>query len=749
MQETRVICPYCGTGCNIDLSVEDNRITNAKASCGHYVNDGELCLKGLYGWDYVGANDRLRKPLIRKKNGVFSKEGTFEEASWDEALDLIALKMKEVKEKYGPDAIAGNFSSRSTLEENYVAQKFMRAVIGTNNVDHCARVCHGPTVAALAKTIGCGASTNSFTEIGEHSNCIMMIGSNPENGHPVAAMYVQRALNRGAKLIVIDPIKTELAKKADIHLQLKPEYNIPVINAILHHIIESNLQNSEFISNYTNGFEYVKEVVKDYSPEKVGEMAGLDPELIKKAARMYATIKPAVITHGMGATHFNHGVGNVFDISNLVLITGNVGTLGCGDLAIRGQQNVQGACDMGILPDIFPNGDKVFNKKGIEFYEKLWNCKLSNKVGVRRTDIPDVILNDSVKIFWTIGENPVISDPNTNRLLKAFAHVDLYIVQDLFLTETALKADIVLPAVSVAEKTGCYTNAERRVQLNHQAIKPIGDIKNDWEIICALAKKMGAKGFEFSKSEEIWEEVRKADPNRYGGMSYYRLEKEHGLHWPCPTEEHPGSPILYLDTKFFTPDQKGNFAPVIFVDSKKDIKKAEDELAKKLNLPDDYPRMAGSVDEPADEEYPVELLTTRRVYHYTVGTMTRRSPALENGADTRGPTAEINEKTALEYGVNDGDYIAVESRYGHIAIKAEVTPIVPEGVMQMSFHYWEGHANELTSEGADAITRTPTYKAAVRFHKISKLEYAKILAEKKEKFYTQKIIYDEYEEVEA
>ncbi|WP_084607369.1 molybdopterin oxidoreductase family protein [Sulfurospirillum arcachonense] len=748
MKETRVICPYCGTGCNVDLSIEDNRIVKAKGSCGNYVNDGELCLKGLYGWDYVGANDRLKKPLIRKKDGVFSKEGTFEEVSWDEALELIASKMKEVKAQHGSDAIAGNFSSRSTLEENYVAQKFMRSVVGTNNIDHCARVCHGPTVAGLAQTIGCGSSTNSFTEIGEHSNCIMMIGSNPENAHPIAAMYIQRALSRGAKLIVIDPIKTELAKKADVHLQLKPEHNIPILNAILHHIITNNLQDTNFISNHTNGFEYVKEVIKDYSPEAIEKTSGVPAELIKKAAQMYATIKPAIITHGMGITHFNHGVGNVFNISNLILSTGNIGSLGSGDLAIRGQQNVQGACDMGMLPDIFPNGKKVFDKEAIKFYEELWNCKLDNKVGVRRTDIPDVILEDKVKIFWTVGENPVISDPNTNRLLKALAHVDLYIVQDLFLTETALKADIVLPAVSNSEKTGCYTNAERRVQLNHQAISPVGDIKNDWQIICALAKKMDAQGFDFSSSEEIWQEIRVADPNRYGGMSYARIDKEKGLHWPCPSEDHPGSPILYMNKEFLTPDKKGNFAPVIFVDNKKDIEKAEQDLAKRLKLPSTYPHMAGSVDEPADEEYPIELLTTRKVYHYTVGTMTRRSPALENGADIHGPCGEINQSTAAAYGVQDGDYIAVESRYGRIAVKVEVTPVVPDKVMQMSFHYWEGHANELTSEGADAITRTPTYKAAVKFHKISNQEYAQVLIEKKEKFYSQKITFDEYEEVE-
>ena len=573
-----------------------------------------------------------------------------------------------------------------------------------------------------------------------------MIGSNPEQGHPIAAMYIQRALNRGAKLIVIDPIRTAMAQKADIHLQLKPEYNIPVINAMLHHIIANNLQNSDFISKYTHGFEYIKETVKDYTPEAVAKISGVPAELIKKAAEMYATVKPAAITHGMGVTHFNHGTGNVCEVSNLMLATGNIGMLGAGDLPLRGQQNVQGACDMGVLYDTFPNGTKVYDPKAIEYFENFWNCKLNRKAGVKKTEIPEAVLDGKIKIFWTVGENPVISDPNTNLLLKAFAHLNLYIVQDIFLTETALKADVVLPAACGPEKEGCYTNAERRVQLNHKAVEPVGDAKEDWQITCALAHKLGAPGFNYSSQREIWEEIRKMDPYKYGGMSYARLEKEHGIHWPCPDENHPGTPALYLDKKFCTPDKKANFVPVIFVQNKQDIKQAEKDLAKKLKLPAEYPRMAGSEDEPTDNNYPIKLLTTRKVYQYTVGTMTRRSPALENGADVDGPCAEINKNTATKYGVENSDYIEVESRYGKIAIKVKITPVVPDETIQMAFHYWEANANELIGEGADMITKTPVYKAAVKFHKISELEYDKVLAEKKEKFFSDKIIYSEFEE---
>ena len=570
-----------------------------------------------------------------------------------------------------------------------------------------------------------------------------MIGSNPENGHPIAAMHIQRALDRGAKLIVIDPILTEMAQKADVHIQLPPEHNIPIINAMLHYIIAHDLCDNDFIAKYTTGFDYVKETVKDYSPESVSKMTGVPKELIEKAAHLYATIKPAALTHGMGVTHFNHGVGNVFDVSNLFLCTGNIGELGAGDYPLRGQQNVQGACDMAVLPNIFPNLKPVTDPEARAFFEKMWDCKLDDKIGVHKTQVPDAIMSGDVKVFYTIGENPVISEPNTNHFLKGLAHLDFYVVQDIFMTETALKADVVLPAVCGAEKDGCYANAERRIQRNHKAVDAVGNVKQDWQIICEIAKRLGAKGFDYTSPEEIWEEVRVADPARFGGMSYDRLEKENGLHWPCPTLVHPGTPLMYMDKKFYTPDQKARFAPVTFVDNKSEIPAAQKALAAKLNLPEGYPHMVGSVDEKTDDEYPIKLLTMRKVYHYTVGTMTRRSPALECGADVLGPTAEMSPETAQEYGLEEGDFIAVESRYGAIAIKVEVTDIVPKGIMQMAFHYWEAHSNELTSNGLDAISFTPTYKAAVKMHKITPEEYLVTLNEKRNKFYSQKIIYED------
>lgn len=603
-------------------------------------------------------------------------------------------------------------------------------------------------MAGLAKTIGNGAATNSFTEIGVYSNCILMIGSNPENGHPIATMHIQRALNRGAKLIVIDPIKTEFASRADVHLQLEPEHNIPVINALIYTIIEEGLANEEFIRDHTIGYEYVKEAVKDYSPEKVAKYTRLKAEDIRKAARMYATIRPAVITHGMGVTHFNHGVGGVCDISNLFLITGNICELGSGDLPIRGQENVQGCCDMGVLPNVLPNLGQVTDPKAREWFEKLWHLELgflSDKVGIHKTEVPDAILEGKMHFFWTIGENPVISEPNTNHFLKGISKCDCYVVQDIFLTETALKADIVLPGVASSEKEGLYANAERRVQHNEAVITPPGEARQDWWIVCEIAKRLGAtEGFNYKSPEEIWEEVRKADPRRYGGMSYYRIKKYHGLHWPCPDENSMGGQSLYLDKKFFTPDGKGRLVPCLFVDDAKDIEPAMKEFAQRMNMPKDYPIMAGSVDEKVNDEYPIQLLTTRKVYQYTVGTMTRRSKAIEEGGDSIGPIAEMSPELAESYGIKHGDFIKAWSRYGYIVIKADVTDVVPPGIIQMTFHYWESSCNELTSSGWDFISKTPTFKAAIQIKKIDEEEFLRVRELKREKFQTSKIIYDDY-----
>lgn len=575
-----------------------------------------------------------------------------------------------------------------------------------------------------------------------------MIGSNPENGHPIVAMHIQRALSRGAKLIVIDPVKTEFANRADIHLQLAPEHNIAVINSLIYVLFDENLINWDFVNDHTTGVEYVREAVKDYAPEVVANYTNLNADDIRKAARIYATVKPAVITHGMGVTHFNHGVGAVCDISNLFLLTGNVCELGSGDLPIRGQENVQGCCDMGVLPNIFSNLGSVTDPAQRSWYEKVWNLEpgfLNGKIGIHKTEVPDAILDGRLHLFWTIGENPVMTDPNTNHFLKAISKVDMYVVQDIFLTETSLKADVVLPGVASSEKEGLYANAERRVQHNEAVITPPGDARQDWWIVCELARRMGASdGFNFTSPEQIWEEQRKCDPRRYGGMSYYRIKKYHGLHWPCPNEDHMGGQTLYLDKKFFTPDGKGKLVPCLHVSSTDKIESAKADFAKRINLPAEWPIMAGSVDEPTDANYPIQLLTTRKVYQYAGGAMTRRSKTIENGGDSIGPIAEMNPVLAKKYGVRQGDFIKAWSRYGYIVIKADITDVIPNGIVQMTYHYWESCCNELTSNGWDFISKTPTFKAAIEIKKIDEDEFLQIREEKRIKFKTDKVIFDDF-----
>lgn len=571
-----------------------------------------------------------------------------------------------------------------------------------------------------------------------------MVGSNPESSHPIAQMHILRSIKRGAKLIVIDPVRTEMAQRADIFIQLPPEYNIPVLNALIYTVLDEGLEDKEFIQNHTHGIEYVKETIKDYSPEAVAKMTGLDAKLLREAARMYAGNKPSAITHGMGVTHFNHGVGNVCCISNLMLITGNIGELGSGDYPLRGQQNVQGSTDMGALAHVYPNQGAVDDPAQKEYFEKFWGVRgLSDKVGIFKTQVPDAILDGRVKFFYTVGENPVISEPNTNHFLKGIKEVEMYVVQDIFLNETALKADVILPAVSSAEKTGCYINAERRVQLNHKIIEPQGEVKEDWQITCELAKRLGAEGWDYQSQEEIFEEITRMDPKRFGGMSYDRLEKEDGVTWPCPTKDHPGTPSLYMDKKFFTPDEKALLVPVIFTQDKKEMFTLREEMAKKLNLPKGYPYHSGAPDEVADERYPLELITTRKVYQYTVGTMTRKSRLLEAGAYKNGGNAEMGEETFSKFGLKAGDFVALESRHGKIVSVVEENENVREGAVLMTFHFWESSSNELTSSTTDYTTGTPTFRSAINIRKISEDEFIKQVKQKEEKFQTQKIIFDE------
>lgn len=575
-------------------------------------------------------------------------------------------------------------------------------------------------------TLGSGAMTNSIAEISTYSDVIFIIGSNTAECHPLVARHVLKAKERGAKLIVADPRLTEMANKADIWLRVPVGYNIPLINGMLHLIIKEGLVKKDFIQKHAEGIDELVRAVEQYTPAYVEELTGIPQRDLIEAARLYGRAQAAMILYCMGVTQFSHGTGNVVSLSNLAVVTGNLGRPGTGVCPLRGQNNVQGACDMGGLPDVLPGYLNVTREEWRRRFEKEWKVKLPSKPGIRIPEVPEAILEGKIRALYIFGENPIMSDPDSDHLRHALEHLDLLVVQDIFLTETARLADVVLPAASWAEKDGTFTNTERRVQRVRKAVDLPGEARPDWQIFGMLAQKMGYMGLNYSNSQEIWDEVRRLVPEKFGGISYARLESVRGITWPCPQEEHPGTPILYEGGKFLTPSGKARLYPVIFY--AKASNGASKEKAKAGNQV-----IVGTIAEFPDEEYPFILTNGRRVYHYHTGTMTRKSWLL----DQIGPNelVEINPQDARKMGINDGDFVKVSTRRGYVAVRAWVTERVPEGTIFMTFHYWEACCNELTNTANDAICSTPEFKlAAARMDKISPEEARAIYLEKKAKY---------------
>ena len=707
MEKIVTVCPYCATGCNMTLSVENGRIIKIVGEANHPINEGELCVKGAHGHKHVSDNRRLTSPLIKR----YEK---FEPASWDEALDFVAGRLSEIKAKHGPDSIALFSSARATSEDNYAAQKFMRAVIGTNNIDHCSRLCHSSTTSGLGMTMGTGAMTNSIPEIGSDSDAILIIGSNTAECHPLIARQVIRAKERGAKLIVIDPRWNDMANKADLFIPIRVGYNIPVINAMIHTIIKENLHKPDFIAQHAVGFEELARSVEDYSPENVQIMTGIPAHMLIEAARIYARANAAVIMYAMGITQFTHGTGNVVALSNLAVITGQIGRPGAGICPLRGQNNVQGASDLGALPDFYPMYQPVTDDSIGAHYENAWNAKLSRKAGLRVTGIPAAIEEGKLRALFIFGENPLMSDPDSNELREAFGHLDLIVAQELFLTESARMADVVLPAAGWPEKDGTFTNTERRVQRVRKAVPPPGDAREDWWVFSELARRMGYEGMAWSGPEDIWNELRHVVPETFGGMSYARLEASQGLCWPCPDENHPGTPILHQDGNFMTPTQKAELRPVLF---------DPQALPREKGLQFDRP-ILGHIAEHVSDEYPFLLTTGRRISQYHTGTMTRKSPMLEAVAPEE--RIELNPKDAKELGVRDGDFIRIDTRRGYIVARSKVTNRVQKRMIFGTFHFWEACCNELTGAGEfDEYSGIPEYKiSAANVTKSSEAEAA-------------------------
>lgn len=579
--------------------------------------------------------------------------------------------------------------------------------------------------------------TNDLAEFSEFTKCFLITGSNTSENHPIVAMHVFRALEKGAKLIVMDPRKTEMANKADIFLQVPPGYNIPVMNSLIHVIINENLYDREFVANSTKGFEYLKESVQEYSPEAVSKMTGIDAELIVKAARMYAENRPSAILYAMGMTQFSHGTGGVWTTSNLAVITGNLGVKGGGVNPLRGQNNVQGACMVGALPTVLASGKPVTDDAARKDCGDIWCCDLPSKPGITLSVLPENIENGNIKFLWVFGENPVMSDPDSNHFVHAIEHLDFMVSQDIFLTETGLKSDIVLPAAAFAEKEGTFVNTSRRVQLVNKAVDAPGDAKADWEIIAMVADRLGVEGFDYRDARNIWDEIRTVNRAQFGGMDIRRLKDMNGINAPCPNHQHPGTPILHDGGKFTTPDGKALLIPVLFTEDNKEKGNIEEYWRKKLNLDKDYPIMAGSLNEKASDKFPFIMTTGRYVYHYHTGTMTRKCGSLESGADMFGPAViEIGFASAKKLGIMNGDYIKVYNDRGRIAVKARVMNRIKDNYIFGSFHYWEANVNELTNPtGLDPVCKIPELKvSAVNIVKITEAEYMKIQGEKREQF---------------
>lgn len=671
-------CPHCATGCQYYLVVKDGKIVDTEAAEGPS-NKGLLCVKGRSGsFDFVHSPERLTHPLIKNK-----ETGEFEQASWEEALDLVASKFLEIKKKYGPDSLAGFACSRSPNEDIYMMQKLVRCAFETNNVDNCARVCHSASVAGLSMTLGSGAMTNPIADITQKPDVIMLVGSNPEEAHPVVGMQIRQAVQRGCKIIVVDPRDIDLAKHADVHLKLRPGTNVAFANGMMHVIIEEGLQDMKFIEERTEGYEKIKEIVKDYTPEKVGEICHIDPDDLRKAARMYAKADKAPIIYCLGVTEHSTGTEGVMSMSNMALLVGKLGREGCGVNPLRGQNNVQGACDMGALPGDFPGYQKVANPDVIAKFEKAWGKKLNPNPGLHATDVWPAAIRGEVKGLYIFGEDPIVTDPDTAHIIKALESLDFVVMNELFMTETAQYADVILPGVSYAEKEGTFTNTERRVQRVRKAVTIPGEARLDTDIFIDIMNRMGYPQPHLTAAQ-IMDEIASVTPS-FGGISHARLDAGETLQWPCPSKDHPGTPILHVDK--FTRGL-GWFYPAEYVPS--------------AELP--------------DEDYPIILMTGRILYHYTTRAMTGKTPGL---MEIEGKSfIEMNYKDADAIGVKTGDKVKISSRRGQIVSTARVGRKVSQGETWMPFHFPDGNANWLTNAALDKYARIPEYKVcAVKIEK--------------------------------
>jgi formate dehydrogenase (NADP+) alpha subunit len=681
-REVKTICPYCGVGCSMYVGVRGQKIVRVRGARENAVNQGSLCVKGRFGLDFVNHPDRLTKPLLRregvpKRARLDEPRSAFREAAWEEAVDAVAEGLSRAKSRFGSDALAVLSSAKCTNEDNYVVQKFARAVLGTNNVDHCARLCHASTVTAALAAFGDGAMTNSIADI-DKADVLFVIGSNTTECHPVIGRRIKQAVRRrGTRLLVADPRTIELAGDAELHLNHRPGTDVALLNGLMHEIVELGLQDERFVRDRCEGFEEFLASLEEYSLPSVEAITGVPVETLRKAAELLGRAERVIVLYGMGITQHTTGTDNVKGVANLLMLTGNIGREGTGFSPLRGQNNVQGSCDMGALPNVYPGYQRVDDAAVRAKFEKAWGRKLNAKPGLTLTDMVQAAHEKRLKAMYIVGENPMMSEPDLQHARQALAALDFLAVQDLFLTETAQLADVILPAASFAEKEGTFTNTERRVQLVRRALEPPGLARGDWEIVASLSARL-AYPLPYRESAEILAEAASLTPI-YGGISHERLTSGDGLQWPCRDSTDPGTATLHAER--FTRG-KGKFHVV------------------RNQAPAELP----------SREYPLLLTTGRVLEHWHTGSMSHRSRVLE-ALEPEG-CVELSTADIRRLGIHGGDVVTLHSPRGRLETKVRETASLRPGLAFMAFHWGDAPANLLTNPAADPLARIPEFKVS-------------------------------------
>ncbi|MFQ5954750.1 MAG: formate dehydrogenase subunit alpha [Kiloniellales bacterium] len=693
-RSVRSVCPYCGVGCQLDFKIEDDRLLYVDGADGP-ANQNRLCVKGRFGFDYVHHPHRLTRPLIRKDGAAKGAADQvdpanpwshFREAGWEEALDVAAAGLKEIRDRDGSQALAGFGSAKGSNEEAYLFQKLVRTGFGSNNVDHCTRLCHASSVAALMEGIGSGAVTATFTEC-RNADVIMVIGANPTGNHPVAATFFKQAVKRGAVLIVMDPRGQALKRHATHMLEFKPGRDVAMLNAIMHVIVKEGLYDRQYVAAHTEGFEVLTAHLEDYAPEKMAEICGIDAETLRTVARTYARARSAIIFWGMGISQHVHGTDNARCLIALALMTGQVGRPGTGLHPLRGQNNVQGASDAGLIPMVYPDYKPVEDAANRQRFEDFWDTRLDPERGLTVVEIMHAILADEIKGMYIMGENPAMSDPDTRHAREALARLEHLVVQDLFLTETAWHADVVLPASAWPEKTGTVTNTNRQVQIGRQALNPPGEARQDWWIIQEIARRIGVD-WRYEHPSDVFAEMTRIMPS-LDNITWERLERDHAVTYPCDAPDQPGHDVVFGDG-YPTPSGRGKFVPAAIIPP---------------------------AEEP-DETYPLVLTTGRQLEHWHTGAMTRRAEVLD--ALEPEAVASLSPAWLRMNGIRPGARIRVSTRRGSVELIARADGAVPAGMVFMPFCYAEAAANMLTNPELDPFGKIPEYKfCAARVEKIA------------------------------